>query len=85
MKKKRYPTLDVLSTNMLDDEDKNRLMEEKKMRINPREEYFLNKGKEEGIKEGKLETAKNLLKKGMPLKEVMELTGLTEKQIQNAK
>lgn len=49
------------------------------MIINPREEYILNKG----IKEGKLEIATKLLNKGMLLKEVMELTDLTEKQIQN--
>lgn len=76
--------LDVLSTNMLDDDGKSRLMEEKKMRINPREEYFLNKGKEEGKEEGKIETAINMLNDGMPLKKVLKLTGLTEKQIQNA-
>lgn len=69
--------LNILSTNMLDDMEKNRLMEENNMMINPRDEYFLNKGK--------LEIAIKLINDGMPIKKVMELTGLTEKQILNAK
>lgn len=81
--------LNVLSTNMLNEDDRNRLIGGNKMLLNPREEYFKNQGieegRKEGKKEGKIEIAIKLLNKGMPLKEIIELTGLTEKQIQNAK
>ncbi|WP_211171267.1 hypothetical protein [Bacillus sp. DNRA2] len=39
------------------------------------------KGKEEGIKEGRKIVAKNLLRKGLSLTEISELTGLTEDEI----
>lgn len=84
--------LDVLSSNMLDDEDKNRFMEEREMMINIRDEYLVNKGIEkgkkegitDGIKEGKLEVARKLSEK-MAIEEIMEITGLTREQIQNSK
>ena len=42
--------------------------------------------KEEGIKEGKneanMETARKLLKKGMEIKDIIDITGITEKQIE---
>lgn len=75
--------LDVLSTNMLNESEKNLLMEETKM-LNPRYEFQRNEGKQEGIKEGikegKQEIAKKLLKE-KTLEEVIEITGLTEEQI----
>ena len=40
-------------------------------------------GKAEGIKENKIETAKNMLKKKMSIKDISEITGLTEQDIQN--
>lgn len=80
--------LDVLSSNMLDDEDRQQLMEETKM-LNPRYEFQRNEGKQEGIiegmKEGKEEIARNMLRKGISIDEIVELTGLTRKQILNAK
>ena len=71
--------LDVLCTNMLDDDETEELMEETKM-LNPRYEYQRNEGKQEG----KQEIAKNLLKDGMPIEKIMKLTGLTKTQIVNA-
>ncbi|WP_298501724.1 hypothetical protein [uncultured Methanobrevibacter sp.] len=72
--------LDVLCTNMLDEEDKIQLLEETKM-LNPRYEYQRNEGKIEG----KIEVAKNMLKNGTSIEEITELTGLTKSQILNAK
>lgn len=69
--------LNVLSTNMLNETEKNKFMEERKMMINPRDEYLVNKG----IEKGRLEVAKKLLEK-MTIKEVSEITGLSEKQIE---
>ncbi len=37
---------------------------------------------EEGIEKGKIEIAKNMLKKNMPLSDIVELTGLTKEEIQ---
>ena len=74
--------LDVLSSNMLNNEDLNELMEETKM-INPRYEYQINEGKKEGKKEGKEFVAKNLLKEGIPLEKIIKTTGLTKTEIQN--
>lgn len=77
--------LNVLSTNMLNETEKNKFMEERKMMINPRDEYLVNKGIEkgrlEGMEKGRLEVAKKLLEK-MTIKEVSEITGLSEKQIE---
>ena len=39
-------------------------------------------GREEGKIEGKIETAKKLLKKGMPIDAIMEVTDLTEEEIE---
>ena len=80
--------LDVLSSNMLNETDKNTLMEKTKM-LNPRYEYQRNEGKKEGKIEGKIEgnieIAQKLLQKGTNIEEIIEITGLTKKQIQNAK
>ena len=57
-------------------------MEERKMMINPRDEYLVNKGMEKGMEKGKLQIAEKLLKK-MTIKEVAEITGLKEEQINN--
>ena len=62
---------------MLNETEKNKFMEERKMMINPRDEYLVNKG----IEKGRLEVAKKLLEK-MTIKEVSEITGLSEKQIE---
>ena len=54
-------------------------MENNNMMINPREEYFMNKGKIEGIET----IAKNLIKDGIPIPKISQLTGLTKKQIED--
>ena len=92
---------DMLSVNMLTEDEHNQYMEKNNMLINPRERYFKNQGikegreegikegREEGIKEGredaKLEFALNLLNNGYSIDEAVKLTGLTEKDILNAK
>ena len=43
----------------------------------------IEKGKEEGRKNEKIETAKKLLKLKLSIKEIMEVTGLTEEEILN--
>ena len=59
------------------------------MLINPRERYFKNQGIKEGREEGredaKLEFALNLLNNGYSIDEAVKLTGLSEKDILNAK
>ena len=50
------------------------------------EKVDLKYAKEEGIKEDKkeanMETARKLLKKGMEFKDIIDITGITEKQIE---
>lgn len=76
--------LDVVSTNMLNEEDLNMFLEETKM-INPRYEYLKKEGIKEGIKEEKEKIAKNMLDNNFSIEEIIKITGLTEKQILNAK
>ena len=38
--------------------------------------------KEEGKKEANMETARKLLKKGMEIKDIIDITGITEEQIE---
>lgn len=58
------------------------IMEENKMAyVATWERQWKKEGKQEGKREGKLETAKNLLKKGIPVETVIECTGLTQKDI----
>ncbi len=40
-------------------------------------------GKAEGIKENKIEIARNMLKKKMGIKDISEITGLTEEEIKS--
>ena len=42
-----------------------------------------NAGKEEGKKEGKIEIAKKLLNNGMAIKDIVEITDLTEREIKS--
>ena len=49
-----------------------------------REEGFA-EGEERGKREGKLEVARKLIKKGLPIKDISELTGLTENEINQIK
>ena len=68
---------DMLSANMLDSEEHDRYMEMNTMLVNPRDRYFKNKGK--------LEVARNLLDEGFPIEKVVKITGLSERDILNAK
>ena len=81
--------LDVLSSNMLDDEEHKQYMGENVMLIDPVERYCINKGREEGREEGrdegKLEMAKIMFEDGYPIEEVVRISGLPEKDILNAK
>ena len=84
---------DMLSANMLDTGEQEKYMEMNNMLVNmlvnPRDRYFKNKGREEGLEEGrdqgKLETAKNLLKRGMGIDEIVDVTGLSKEDILNSK
>jgi len=53
------------------------------MLLNPMDRFLLNKGRKEGIKEGKLDTARNLLKRGFSIDEVVEITKLSHEDILN--
>ena len=44
----------------------------------------LEKVRVEGIKQGKVEDARAMLRKGYPLTDIIEITGLTEEQLKNA-
>lgn len=48
-------------------------------------EKGLQEGKEEGLQEGKGAIVRAMLARGMSVKEVAEITGLTEKEIRNLK
>lgn len=73
--------LDVLSVNMLDDEEIEEYGEETYMLLNPTERYLEKKGK----LEGKCDVAQNLLDEGFPIDQVVKLTGLSKEDILNAK
>ena len=72
---------DLLSANMLNNEELEEYLEENKMILNPRERYFNQQGIEKGMENGRLEVAKNLLKTGMPLEEVIKITELPKNKI----
>ena len=71
----------VVSSNMLDDSDYEKYVEENSMLLNPVERYMEKKG----IEKGKLGDARNMLKKGYPIKDIVEITGLCEEDILNSK
>ena len=62
----------------------------KKLDLKYAKEEGIKEGKKEGLKEGLLkgkkeanmETARKLLKKGMGIKDIIDITGITEKQIE---
>ncbi|MBE6490830.1 MAG: hypothetical protein E7Z83_08240 [Methanobrevibacter sp.] len=92
---------DVLSANMLDENEYELYVEENVMILNPVERYMNKKGKEEGIeqgkkegikvgkkegiKEGKLEVAGNLLDEGLVIEDVVRITGLSKEDILKGK
>ena len=45
----------------------------------------IEQGIEQGIKQGKIDIAKKMIEKNMEIKDIMELTGLTEEKIKNLK
>ena len=67
--------LNILSVNMLEENDYNEFMEETGMILNPRDRYL--------IKKNNLEIAKKMKKSKIPANKIIEITGLTEKEIQN--
>ena len=56
----------------------------KKEGIKEGKEEGIKEGKEEGIRDGKLETAENMLKKGYTIADIIDVTGLSEKDILNS-
>ena len=76
---------DVLSTNMLSDDEYEQYMEENVMWINPVERYCVEKGREEGMKEGKedgkLEVVRNMIEEGFSIDQIVRITGLPEKVV----
>jgi len=77
--------LDVLSVNMLDDDEAEEYEEETYMMLNPTDRYLEKKGKLEGKLEGKRDVARNLLDEGFSIEQVVKLTGLSKEAILNAK
>ena len=69
--------LDILSVNMMNAEGINKYEEETYMLLNPTDRFLL--------KKGKLDVAKNMLGEGFPIEQIVRLTGLSEKDILNAK
>ena len=68
---------DVLSVNMMDDENLNRYEEETNMLLNPTHRYLQ--------KKAKLEVAIKMLEDGYSIDEITKLCGLSENDILNAK
>lgn len=65
-----------------------KILDERSMLEGAREEARkegLKEGKIEGIREAKLETAKNLLTIGLPLDQIVSVTGLSKEEINDLK
>lgn len=81
--------LNVLSVNMLTEDESIKYGEETYMLLNPMDRYCEAKGRKEGKIEGKIEgkmeTAKNMLDDGFPIEKVIQITGLSKNDILNAK
>ena len=73
---------DVLSTNMLSDDEYEQYMEENVMLINPVERYCVELGRKEGIEkgieEGKLEDVRKMVEEGFSVDVIVRITGLPE-------
>ena len=50
--------------------------------LNYEKQEGIKEGKEEGLKEGKIEIAKNMLKKGLDINLISELSGLTIEEVE---
>ena len=77
--------LNVLSANMLDEDESEKYQEETYVMLNPTDRYLLKKGKREGKLEGKLDVARNLLAEGFPIEKVVKFTGLSKEDILKGK
>ena len=83
--------LDVLSTNMLNNEEYEKYMGENTMLINPVERYCIEKGREEGREEGRekgredtqIFIARNMLNEGFDIDVILKLTGLSKEEFEN--
>ena len=69
--------LNVLSVNMLDEDENDKYQEETYMMLNPTDRYLL--------KKGKLDVARNLLAEGFPIEKVVKFTGLSKEDILKGK
>ena len=67
--------------NLLKDFDEMLYYDRDKMFLNACYDKGYNKGKNEGKQERNIEIAKEMLNKGMKLKDIIDITGLTEKEI----
>ena len=72
-------TYDINTVGLYDEEEERRRIENTK--INTAEEKGIKKGIEQGAKERETSIAKNLLKLGMPIKDIVKVTGLSKSQI----
>jgi len=69
--------LNVLSVNMLDEDENDKYQDETYIMLNPTDRYML--------KKGKLDVARNLLAEGFPIEKVVKFTGLSKEDILNGK
>ena len=80
---------DVVSANMLEEDEYKQYVEANTMLVNPRERYCKQLGFDEGISKGeengKLEVARKMLNDGFSIDKVVELTGLSKQDILNVK
>ena len=80
---------DVLSANMLDENEYKYYVEENVMILNPVERYIDKKsrkeGMEKGMRNGKLDDAKKMVAEGFSIDVIVRITGLSEEDILNIK
>ena len=71
----------VLSANMLDDDEHGKYMEENVMLIDPVERYCVNKGREEGRDDANRKVAEKMLDSGYPINEIVKISSLSKEDI----
>ena len=76
-KEANHILLDILSANMLTEDEYEKYTEETNMSPYPGERFYYKKG----INEGKLEVALNLLKEGFNIEDVVRITELKKEEI----
>ena len=92
-KEANHILLDILSANMLTEDEYEKYTEETNMSPYPGERFYYKKGRNEGrneginegINKGKLEVALNLLKEGFNIEDVVRITNLKKEEILNGK